>query len=121
MRGWAGGLILGMLFGWTIQTLGQGGLGQAAELKRVRLVEIPMEALQGGVMSVPPTYGHLVDVAISSEVHHLYFQDPQGTVRMVRVGPQGAVTKARRQVPLLLDDVYVIKRHEPESGEEDQG
>lgn len=103
MRRWWAGLILGVLVGWAAEG--------AAQLEQP-LEEVPIEVAQGAVLSLPPGYGRLVGVAVISEVHHLYFEDAQGTIRLVRVGQKGAVQRARQGLQLLSRDVFVIGRDE---------
>ena len=49
-------------------------------------------------------------VAVSSEVHHLYFEDHRGTIRVVLVGFSGAGLRARQPIQLLSPQVRVIER-----------
>jgi len=72
--------------------------------------EAPLEAGRGAVLSIPPGYGDLISVVESSEVHHLYFQDRSGVIRMILVGPRGAAQRAKHELQLLSNTVYTIER-----------
>jgi hypothetical protein len=74
------------------------------------LTEVALETAGHTVFKLPESYGHLVDVVISSEVHYLYFEDGAGTIRVVLIGPRGALPRARTQLQLLSSDVYLIQR-----------
>ncbi len=100
MKRWLASMVLGI-------TLGSVTL-RAAEPERLQET---MLAVGGGEsLVIPQEYGPLVDVAVSSGVHHLYFQDSQGRIRIVLVGARGAKQGARHAVELLTDSVYVIQR-----------
>ncbi len=101
MKRWLAGVGLGILLGWIPQVAAQAG---------EMLDELLIPAARGETLNIPSAYGALVSVAVSSEVHHLYFQDKQGTIRIVLVGPKGAVQRARHGLQLLSQDVYVIER-----------
>ena len=76
-----------------------------------KLSEVPlMEPAGRNAFTLPSRYGRLVNVGISAEVHYLYFEDSTGTIRVVRIGPPGAVSRARQQLQLLSPDVTLIKR-----------
>ena len=77
---------------------------------RSSLEEFQITASQDTPLIIPPSYGRLVTVAINSEVQHLYFQDDGGAIRVVSVGPRGAIQKSRQALQLLSNDVYVIER-----------
>ena len=89
-------------------------LGSAAKVahgtNEQRMSEVQIDAVDAGALEIPGAYGRLVDVAVSSGVHHLYFQDSQGYIRMVLIGPNAAAQKARHTIQTLSDKVYVIKR-----------
>ena len=76
------------------------------------LPEVGIDAGGGSVLSVPPSYGRLVDVAVSEGVHYLYFEDSTGAIRIVSVGPRGAAQRTRLGFQLLTPEVYQIKREE---------
>jgi hypothetical protein len=107
MRRWLLGLALGMLLGWAAQG--------AAQPQPAPLEELLMTSARDETLAIPPEYGHLVSVAVSSEVHHLYLQDTQGVIRVVLVGPQGAMQRVRHGLHLLSRDVYTIERKAMES------
>ena len=89
-------------------------LGSAAKVahgtNEQRMSEAQIDAMGAGALEIPSAYGSLVDVAVSSEIHHLYFQDSQGEIRVVLIGPHAAAQKARHAIQTLSDKVYVIKR-----------
>ena len=101
MRRWLLGLAIGMMLGST---------GHAEELANSKLSELAVETIGHATLKLPERYGRLVDVVVSSEVHYLYFEDQAGTIRVVLVGPRGAVPRSRSQLQLLSPDVYFIKR-----------
>ena len=94
--------------------LGSAAMGE--EQARVqRLTEVKTMAAGGGgaVFQVPPEYGRLADVAVSSDVQYLYFVDDAGAVRVVLMGPRGAVQRSRNPLQLLTNDAYLIERGRP--------
>ncbi|MBN1587048.1 MAG: hypothetical protein JW937_06440 [Candidatus Omnitrophica bacterium] len=72
--------------------------------------ESPVKLSKDVELKVPPEFGNLVAVTQDSEIHHLYFQDSQGTIRIVRVGQPGASVKSRRPMDLLSPTVHVLNR-----------
>jgi hypothetical protein len=103
MTRWLVGLAVGLALGTSAQ----------AEEEVGALSEVAMGTIGRGVFKVPHEYGHLVSVAVSSEVHYLYFEDEAGTIRVVPLGQRGAVQRARAPVHLLSPIVYVIERGIP--------
>ncbi len=97
------GLTLGLLVGATAQ-----GADQAEE--ELVLTEVTMGTFGRTAFKVPESFGRLVNVVVSSDVHYLYFEDPAGTIRIVPVGQRGAAQRARSQLQLLSQDVFVIER-----------
>ena len=110
MKRWLAGVWLGILLGWVPQAAAQAG---------EMLDELVIPAAHGEILTVPPTYGRLVTVAVSSEVHHLYFEDKQGTIHIVLVGPKGAVQRARHRFQLLSQNVFTIERKAKEDQPDD--
>ena len=94
------GVALGILLGSPAQ-----GDGQVSGL-----TEVTMETIGRTSFKLPEGYGRLVNVVISSEVHYLYFEDQRGTIRVVLIGPRGAVPRSRAPLQLLSPDIYVITR-----------
>ena len=84
-----------------------------AEEPKSLFKETSLAAGRGASLTIPPEYGDLISVVESSEVHHLYFQDRTGIIRIVLVGPKGAAQKAKHGLQLLSDRVYTIKREVP--------
>ena len=82
---------------------------QVTRLSNV-LKEIEMKTASGDVFQLPDEYGHLVDVVLSGEVQHLYFEDQAGNIRVVLIGPRGAVQRSRSSLQLLSPDVFLMKR-----------
>ncbi len=99
------GLILGLMMGATVH-----GQERVALLK-----EVGMETIGSSLFEVPKRYGRLVNVAVSSDIHHLYFQDGSGRIRIVLLGRRGAVQHARAPIQLLTNDVYVLERELPDA------
>ena len=99
------GLILGLMAGSTVH-----GQEEMTVLK-----EAGMETIGRALFEVPKRYGQLVSVAVSSEIHHLYFQDGAGKIRIILVGHRGAVQHARSPIQLLTPDVYVLERELPDA------
>ena len=99
-------VLLGLVLGLLLSTAAQGQESAA------RLDEVPMETYGRTAFKLPDTYGHLVSVVVDANVHYLYFEDATGTIRVVLVGPRGAVPRSRSPLQLLSSDVYLIKRGE---------
>jgi hypothetical protein len=99
-------LMLGVMLGLL---LGSVAHGEEDPLETV-LTENPMGTLSRTHFKVPPSYGPLMDVAVSSDVHYLYFQDEFGTIRIVPVGQRAAAQRSRAPIQLLSTDVFVIER-----------
>lgn len=107
MREWTIGLVVGMV-------LGVAAVGAAQPEPEAVLRQAAVGAPRGATLAIPPQYGQLVSVAVTSEVHYLYFQDAGGTIRIVLVGAPGAVQRARQGLQLLTNEVYTIERRIPE-------
>ena len=101
------GLILGLMMGSTVH--GQEGV--------TVLNDVGMESVGSALFEVPKRYGRLVNVAVSSDIHHLYFQDGAGRIRIVLLGRRGAVQHARAPIQLLTSDVYVLERELPDASD----
>lgn len=103
--------VMGMVAGG-MMVVGAAAYGQdeSASGERVRLQEVDVSAGGRAMFTVPSAYGRLVDVAVNAEVHYLYFEDPQGVIRMVLVGPRGAAPRSRLDLQLLSPQVYVVER-----------
>ena len=97
------GLALGLLLGAAAQ-------GANAPEDPLVLSELTMGTFGRTAFKVPESFGRLVNVVVSSDVHYLYFEDPMGTIRIVPIGQRGAAQRARSQLQLLSEDVFVIKR-----------
>ena len=103
---------LGMLLGVMLASSVQAEEPPADQLRGVTL-----ETADRTVFKLPKEYGRLVNVVVSSEVHYLYFEDPDGVIRVVLIGPRGASPRSRSQLQLLSSDVYTMERGEgSESG-----
>ncbi|MBI3330650.1 MAG: hypothetical protein HYZ96_00900 [Candidatus Omnitrophica bacterium] len=96
--------VLGVILGVALASAAQG------QEEADRLTETPMETVGRTAFSVPKAYGRLAAVVERSEIHHLYFEDGQGVIRVVLLGPRGAAARARNALQLLSSDVYVIER-----------
>jgi hypothetical protein len=101
MRRVIAGLAIGILLG---------SAAQGAEREVEKLVEGEVAAISGATFAIPEGYGPLVNVVVSSEVHHLYFQDGAGVIRIVLVGQRAAASRARAALHLLSPSVYRIDR-----------
>ena len=100
--------VLGMVCGVALASAAQG------QEEAIRLTEVPLETVGRTAFSVPSAYGRLVNVVVSSEVHYLYFEGEAGEIRVVLLGPRGAVPRARAPLQLLSTDVSLIKRGRPD-------
>lgn len=99
------------LFGWLVCGVAVWSLGVSARAEEaVRLSDEPVETIDHKVLTVPRDYGRLVNIVISNDVHYLYFEDEAGTIRIVLVGPRGALPRARAPFQLLSPEAKVIKR-----------
>ena len=96
------GVILGLCIGATAH-----GEEPKEELK---LTESAIENIRGNPFKIPEAYGRLVSVVSNAEIHYLYFEDPQGQVRVVLIGQRGAVQRSRNPLQLLTPEVQLIKR-----------
>ncbi len=74
------------------------------------LSEVVIGRDDGQPAVIPPEYGRLVGVTANDEMHYLFFEDHQGTVRIVLIGPRGAVQRARSGVQLVAPATYVLPR-----------
>ena len=90
--------------------LAMGAVAYGEESEVTRLNEVAMETAGGHAFRIPDQYGHLVTVVISGEVQHLYFEDQAGNIRVVLIGPRGAVQRSRSSLQLLSPDVFLMKR-----------
>ena len=106
MKRWWLGVGLGMVLASTAQGEGLDEQGP--------LHDVTVETFGRTAFKLPTEYGRLVNVVVSSEIHYLYFEDPAGAIRVVRLGPRGAVPKARTPLQLLSTDVSLIKRGRPD-------
>ena len=99
-------MLLGLVCGIALASTAHGE--EPADV--TRLNEVAMGTAGRNAFTLPARYGRLVNAAVSSEVHYLYFEDSAGTIRVVLVGQPGAVSRARTQLELLSADVLFIKR-----------
>ena len=74
------------------------------------LSEVTMGTFGRTTFKVPESFGKLVQVAISADIHYLYFDDAAGTIRIVPVGQRGASQRSRAPIQLLSASVFVIER-----------
>ena len=105
-------VLLGLVCGIALASRAHGDEPPAVS----RLSEVTVETTGRTPFTLPSRYGRLVNVVVSSEVHYLYFEDPGGTIRIVLIGPRGAVSRSRNQLGLLSPDVAFIKRGAEETG-----
>ena len=90
--------------------LAMGAVAYGEESQMTRLNEVAMKTVAGHPFQLPERYGHLVTAVISGEVEHLYFEDQAGNIRVVLIGPRGAVQRSRSSLELLSTDVFLLKR-----------
>ena len=105
-------VLLGLVCGIALASTAHG----AEQPEVTRLAEVTMETTGRRPFTLPSQYGRLVNVVVNSEVHYLYFEDPAGTIRIVLIGPSGAISRSRKQLELLSPDVTFIKRGAEEAG-----
>ena len=96
------GVLLGLVVGATVH-------GEEVPQESV-LNEMTMGTFGRTTFKVPESFGRLVQVAVSSDIHYLYFQDDAGTIRIVPVGQRGAGQHSRAPIQLLSTSVFVIER-----------
>lgn len=96
------GILLGVLLGSAAS--GEEGLEESV------LTEVTMGTFGRTAFKVPEEYGRLAQVAVSSDIHYLYFEDGAGTIRIVPLGQRGAVQRSRAPIQLLSSGVFVIER-----------
>ena len=101
-------IIAGLIIGLLLSSAAQG-----ADQQVEKLVEGEIAGISGATFAIPEGYGRLVNVVVSSEVHHLYFQDDAGVIRIVLVGQRAAAFRARTALHLLSPNVYRIDRGGP--------
>ena len=97
------GMVLGVVLSATVY----------AAVEREALREIAVNTVNDAPFIIPPEYGHLVSVVTKSEVQYLYFEAPDGTVRVMLIGSRGAIQRASSELQLLTPEVYVMKRQAP--------
>ena len=74
------------------------------------LADLTLETIGGHAFKIPETYGRLVNVVVSSEIHYLYFEDVGGTIRIIQLGPRGAASRARTPLNLLSSSAFTVER-----------
>ena len=103
-------LIAGVALGVLAVSAAQAQEGQDRDERVTTLEESVIGPVGGGSFAVPLTYGRLVNVVISSDIHYLYFEDGAGTIRVVQIGVRSAASRARSPLQLLSPDILVMKR-----------
>ena len=96
------GVLLGLVVGATVYS-------EEVPQESV-LSEMTMGTFGRTTFKVPESFGRLVQVAVSSDIHYLYFEDTAGTIRIVPVGQRGAGQHSRAPIQLLSTSVFVIER-----------
>ena len=99
-------VLLGVLLGFL---LGSTASGEETPPESV-LTEVTMGTFGRTAFKVPEEYGRLIQVAVSADIHYLYFEDGAGTIRIVPIGQRGAAQRSRSPVQLLSSSVFVIER-----------
>ena len=102
-------LVAGMVFGALLMSAAQ-AQEQQKEERVTKFEELAVGPVSGGAFEVPPTFGRLVNVVVSSDIHYLYFEDSAGTIRVVQIGLRSASQRARNHLQLLSPSVLVMKR-----------
>lgn len=106
-------VLIGMLVGFGSATLAYGQMRPDAP----ELQELLISRGERNGLTIPRAYGRLASVAVTADIHHLYFEDADGVIRIVRIGPGSAGQRGRYETELLTPDVYVVSR-EPAAGAE---
>jgi|SRR6185295_13021254 len=97
-------VLLGLALGVLLATAAHG------EEPAGPLSDLKLETIGGTTFKIPETFGRLVNVVVSSEIHYLYFEDVGGTIRIVQLGPRGAASRARSPLHLLSSSVFTVER-----------
>ncbi len=109
---WLPILLVPLVIGTAIQVWARGDeqFGGKGRLPPEKLTEVALTAASGATFKIPAEYGRLVNVVVSSDVHYLYFEDDEGTVHIVLLGPRGAAQRSRSAPQLLSPEVFRIER-----------
>ena len=99
-------VLMGLIIGLAVSAVAYG----QEETGMLKLTESTVNDVRGGGFKIPQSYGRLVSVVNSAEVHYLYFEDGQGKIRVVLIGQRGAVQRSRNPLQLLTPDVHLIER-----------
>lgn len=102
------GVAIGTALGWAVSSSARIEEPLTGQIQP--LSDISVRTAAGASFILPTTYGRLVDVVVSAEMHHLYFEDEQGAIRIVLLGPRGAAQRSRSALQLLSPDVFLVKR-----------
>ena len=100
-------LVIGLIAGLALSAAAH---GEEVEVGTLKLNESTVQNIRGNRFQIPQSYGRLVSVINSSEIHYLYFEDVQGQIRVVQIGLRGAVQRSRNPLQLLTPDVHLIER-----------
>jgi hypothetical protein len=100
------GIIVGASLGWAVDSQARA----QAPIEPEALEEATLQTASGAAFAVPQAYGRLASVVVSSDVHYLYFEDGGGAIRIVPIGPRGAMQRSRSVFQLLSSDVPLIRR-----------
>ena len=103
-------VVAGLLVGLGVSAIAHG----QEPVTTLKLSEAAVQNIRGHQFKIPESYGRLVSVVNSSEIHYLYFEDDAGQIRVVLIGRGGAVQRSRSALQLLTPDVQLIER-DPES------
>ncbi|MDP3766865.1 MAG: hypothetical protein Q8S13_02515 [Dehalococcoidia bacterium] len=106
-------LLVGIIIGLGAATLAYGQMRPDSP----ELQEVLISRGERNGLTIPRAYGRLASVAVTADIHHLYFEDASGTIRIVRIGPGSAAQRGRYETELLTPDVHVVSR-EPAAGAE---
>ena len=100
-------LLVGLVAGLALSVAAH---GEETEIATLKLNESTVQNIRGNRFQIPQSYGRLVSVVNSSDIHYLYFEDSQGQIRVVQIGLRGAVQRSRNPLQLLTPDVHLIER-----------
>jgi len=65
---------------------------------------------KGSAITVPKSYGRLVSVVETNQIHYLYFEDDDGAIRVLLVSNKGTNLRASQALEMLSPNAYLIPR-----------
>ncbi len=73
------------------------------------LEEAPV-TFKGAAITIPKSYGRLVSVVETNQIHYLYFEDTDGAIRVLLVSNKGTNLRASQALEMLSPNAYLIPR-----------